>query len=202
MSAWVSSMEPSWPFDRPGPGVEAIPPSPPCSTVRPHRRERAAYGFAQAVATWAGTIAGVQAPPHTTGTADATGWNMLLIASASVVANKPQDRTSCGATRRTRTQSMLYLLFDAPARWTRGRAPAAVRRECVRRHTELKTYVYVAEIARHMAWISTTGSGTDGAALSLTAYAPYSRARSASRVGFPLGRDADAWVYEIAHNLA
>lgn len=210
VSAWVSSMEPSWPFDRPGPGVEAFDSTLPAmfygydliAGSAPRTPE-----FAQAVAAWAGTIAEECKLRHyTTGTADTTGWNMLLIASASVVANKPQDRNFVwGDTENEDTfQSMLYLLFDSSGK-VDARASAGSRYQgedvfvAIRR---LKTYVYVAEIARHHG-VDLYNWQRDGRGLrsSLTAYAPYFTGEiSLPGVGgFPLGRDADAWVYEIAH---
>lgn len=208
--AWIESMEPLWPFDRPSPGVEAFDSTLPAMF----------YGFdliagseartdelEQAMAEWAGAISEQCKLRHyTTGTADTTGWNMTLIAAASVVAGKPEDRNFVwGETENQDTfQSMMYLLFEkggkvnpevgAGSRYRGEDVFVALRR--------IKTYVYVAEIARHHG-VDLYNWQRDGRGLrpSLTAYAPYFNGEISlpGIGGFPLGRDADAWVFEVAN---
>lgn len=210
VEAWTTLMEASWPFDRPGPGVEAFNSSLPAmfygydliagSSARTPELD-------EAVGAWAGAIAeDCKLRHYTTGTADTTGWNMLLIASASVIADRPEDRNFVwGDTQNEDTfQNMLYLLFDSSGK-VDAKVSAGSRYQgedvfvALRR---LKTYVYVAEIARHYG-VDLYNWQRDGRGLrrSLTAYAPYFTGEiSLPGVGgFPLGRDADTWVYEIAH---
>jgi hypothetical protein len=161
----------------------------------------------QAMAEWAGAISEQCKLRHyTTGTADTTGWNMTLIAAASVVAGKPEDRNFVwGETENQDTfQSMMYLLFEkggkvnpevgAGSRYRGEDVFVALRR--------IKTYVYVAEIARHHG-VDLYNWQRDGRGLrpSLTAYAPYFNGEISlpGIGGFPLGRDADAWVFEVAN---
>lgn len=209
VAAWVRSMEPIWPFDQDNLGPMAV------NTTLPAMF----YGYdlmvgsrartpelEAATAQWVTSLVDTCKVHHFSANGDSTGWNLTFMITGSVITGRAEDRSFVyGKTDNTDTfQGLLYVLFgkDGKANPSFLQADRFQGDDVYSALRRIKTYVYVAEVALHQGTDLYNWS-RDGRGLrkSLTAYAPYftGKLKLPGVKQFPLGRDADAWVYEIAH---
>ncbi len=209
VSAWVASMEPVWPFDREYRAPMAVDTTLPAmfygydllAGSAPRTPE-----FDGRMAEWAGGLVDTCKPHHTQAWVDSTAWNMTFILCGSIVSGRPENFDFVyGKTDNEDTfQSLLPALFDKDGKLAALFASDRFQGKDVYDAVRiLKAFTYVAEIARHQG-TDLYDWGRDGRSLrqSCAAYAPYFNGQLAlpGVRSFPIGRDADACIFEIAHS--
>jgi hypothetical protein len=205
-------MDPTWPYDANDNGPMAI------NTTLPAMfygwdliagSEARTPELDDAVRAWAASMADTCRVHYSqVAVPSRIGWTMTFLVTASVVSGRAADRDFVwGKTDNEDTfQNLVPLLFDP----TGLAKPSVLSGQPLGEEDAtygglrmVKSLVYVAEVARHQG-VDLYDFESEGRGLrrSLTAYAPYfsGERRLPGVKGFPLGRDADAAVFEIAHS--
>ncbi len=209
VTAWAGSMEPTWPAGGKLEAAMAVNTTIPAllygydltagSAARTPEVERQ-------VQAWAGGLLDTCRTGYSaTSDAETMPWNMTFYCVAAVVAGRGGELVFVyGKTKNEDTFQSLYpLIFDKSGPLNRKYTESTAGNQDIYDGIRVvKAFAYVAEIARHQGtdlynWV---GNGR-GLRKSLSAYAPYFSGQKPLEgvKGFPLGRDLDAAVYEIAY---
>lgn len=211
VTAWAGAMEPSWPADGKLEAAMAMNTSLPAMLYgydltwgSPARTEE----VDRQVKTWAsGLLDSCKKGYSSVSDAQSIPWNMTFYCTAAVVAGRADELTFVyGKTRNEDTFQSLYpLVFEKSGTLNRSYATSSFGGQDIYDGIRvLKAFSYVAEVARHQGtdlynWV---GNGR-GLRKSYTAYAAYFSGKKplAGVKSFPLGRDLDAAIYEIAYAI-
>jgi hypothetical protein len=211
VTAWAGAMQPAWPADGKLEAAMAMNTSLPAmlygydllsgSAARTEEVDRQ-------VRTWASALLdSCKTGYSAVSDAQSIPWNMTFYCAAAVVSGRTNELAFVyGKTKNEDTFQSLYpLVFEKSGSLNRSYATSSFGGQDIYDGIHvLKAFSYVAEVARHQGtdlynWV---GNGR-GLRKSYTAYAAYFNGKKplAGVKSFPLGRDLDAAIYEIAYAI-
>lgn len=209
VAAWATTMDPVYPFDERNLGPMAVNTTLPAMfygyDLIAGSRARTAE-LEAVVGRWAGALADGCKAHHFSADRTTTAWNMTFILASTIAAGRQDGHDFVyGKTRNPDTfQSLVPALFRS-----NGEADAG---DNLRFQGEgiyiglrmVKSFTYVAEVARHRGVDLYNWEGNRrGLRKCFSYYAPYFNGtlHLPGVGGFPLGRDADACIFEIANAI-